>query len=106
MFKKIKGYASAAFLWMKKHKYLVVSIIFFIIVFIIDDNSMVGHISNNRKISELEREIVQLRKDSAHIVQVQAQFEDNGDISEVEKMGRAKYDMHKDNEDIYIIVEK
>jgi hypothetical protein len=105
MFGKIKGYVSVSFQWIKQHKYLVVSIVFFVIVFLIDDNSMVGHISNQRKIDELESEIARMRKDSAKIMLLQSQLEENGDISEVERMGRAKYDMHKDNEDIFIIVE-
>ena len=105
MFDKIKAYASVSFRWVRQHKYLAVSIVFFVIVFLIDDNSMVGHISNQRKIDELESEIAKMRKDTARIMLLQSQLEESGDISEVERMGRAKYDMHKDNEDIFIIEE-
>ncbi len=103
MFRKVWNYITTAFRWVRKHKYLVVTLIFLLFVFVIDDNSMIKHIGNQQKISELKAEIAQLRRDSAKVMMQQMQFDKPGEISEIEKIAREKYDMQNENEDVFII---
>lgn len=106
MFKKTWGVIVVVFKWMKRYKYLVVSLIFFVIIFFVSKNGMMGRFANQRKKSELKEEIAQLRRDSARVVLLQSQLENNGNIDEIEKMARDKFDMHKKNEDVFYILEE
>ena len=100
MFKKIMPVIN----WVRNHKYISVTIVFLAIVLVIDDNNMFMHIKNQSIISELEDEIAQMKRDSVDIMIKQAELEGNGDIAVVEKLARDKYGMHKDNEDVFVII--
>ena len=43
--------------WVAGHKYLFVTIVFLVIIIVVDDNNMISHIRNNAVISELNDEI-------------------------------------------------
>lgn len=101
MFKKVMPVIN----WVRSHKYIFVTIVFLAIVLVIDDNNMFKHIKNQRAISELEDEIAQMKRDSVDIMMKQAELEGNGDIGAVEKLARDKYGMHKENEEVFVIVE-
>ena len=55
------------FNWIRSHKYLFVTIIFLVIVVLIDDKSMIKHFENRHKIAALEKEIAQMKRDSLEI---------------------------------------
>ena len=71
--------------------------------FVIDDNNMFKHIRNQAVISELEDEIATMKRDSAEIVKRQNRLDYRGDVDAIEELAREKYDMHKDNEDVFVI---
>lgn len=90
------------FAWIKRHKYLSVTAVFFFIIFVIDDNNMFKHYKNQHLISELENEIAEMKRDSAEIIKRQSQL-DFRNVEAVEELAREKYGMHKDNEDVFIV---
>ena len=91
--------------WVKRHKYLSVTIMFLLVIFIIDDKNMFKHYKNQYVISELEEEIETMKRDSAEIVMLQSQMDFRGDIEAVEELARDKHGMHKDNEDVFVVEE-
>ena len=99
MFKKIKPVID----WVIKHKYLSVTIVFLLIIVVIDDNNMFKHFKNQATIAELENEIAAMKRDSAEIVNRQNQLDFMGDVKVIEDLAREKYGMHKDNEDVFVI---
>ena len=86
--------------WIKRHKYLSVTVVFLLIIVVIDDNNMFKHIRNQAVISELEDEIATMKRDSAEIVKRQNRLDYRGDVDAIEELAREKYDMHKDNENL------
>lgn len=89
--------------WVKRHKYLTVTLVFLLIIVVIDDNNMFKHYKNQRIISELEEEIETMKRDSAEIVNRQKQLDFRGDVKVIEDIAREKYGMHKANEDVFVI---
>lgn len=89
--------------WVKRHKYLAVTLVFLLIVVVIDDNNMFKHYKNQRIISELEEEIETMKRDSAEIVNRQNQLDYRGDVTVIEDLAREKYGMHKDDEEVFVI---
>ena len=76
--------------------------VFCFILLFVDDNNLIKFFGNQNRISALEEEIAEMRKDSVRLIRQQAQFGKDGDIEEIERMGREK-GMHKENEDVFII---
>lgn len=89
--------------WVRNHKYLFVTIIFLFIVIVFDDNSMIMHFRNQSKINALEEEIATMMSDSAEVERRNALIGPDGVTSEIEKICREKYDMHTQDEDVFII---
>ena len=89
--------------WVKRHKYLTVTLVFLLIVVVIDDNNMFKHYKNKRIISELEEDIETIKRDSAEIVNRQNQLDYKGDVTVIEDLAREKYGMHKDDEEVFVI---
>lgn len=89
--------------WIKRHKYLTVTIVFLLIIVVIDDNNMFKHYKNQSIIAELEDEIAAMKRDSVEIVNRQNQLDYRGDVKVIETLAREKYGMHKDNEDVFVI---
>ena len=94
---------SPVYNWIKDHKYLFVTIIFLVIVIVVDDKSVIKHFENRHKIAALEKEIAQMKRDSLEVERKNGRIGPNGDIKEIEKICRDKYNMHTDNEDVFII---
>ena len=89
------------FNWVRNHKYLFVTIIFLLIVIIFDDNSMIMHFRNQSKINALEDEIAVMLRDSLEVERKNALIAPGGEIVEIERICREKYDMHTPYEDVW-----
>lgn len=89
--------------WIKKHKYLSVTIVFLLIIVVIDDNNLFKHFKNKAVIAELEEEIAVMKRDSVEIINRQSQLDFRGDVDVIEDLAREKYGMHKDNEEVFVI---
>ena len=105
MFSRISSRIMPLLNWIRRHKYISVTAVFLVIIFVVDDNSILKHFDNRRTISMLEDEIEQMKRDSAVLMQKQEQLERNCDVVVVEKLARDKYGMHKDNEEVFIVEE-
>lgn len=87
--------------WIKEHKYIFVTLVFLAIILVIDENSMISHVRNKTKISNLSDEIEVMEADSANI-QSKLQLYTNEDISVIEDVARER-GMLKENEEVFVI---
>lgn len=90
-------------MWMK-YKYGLVAVFFFIITFVVGDSNLVKRYSYDEKIRDLEKEIKYYRKE---IETSQKKINDLRFNKEwLERYAREEYFMKKENEDVFIIIEK
>ena len=98
--KKSKN-AVKRFMHMKYNKYIVVLILGVLIVGFMGENSVVAHLRNKHRISELKAEI------EANIAQTEANQEQlyklMTDPKAVERVGRERYFMSTDDEDVFVL---
>ena len=82
-------------------KYTVVCLVGVLIVGFLDENSVMSHLKNRQRISELEDEIgkynAAYERDQNQIRQL------NKDPKAMEKIARERYFMKADDEDIYVL---
>ncbi|MDO9255757.1 MAG: septum formation initiator family protein [Bacteroidales bacterium] len=87
-----------------KNKYLLTGIAFLVLMLILDRNNLVSQYKMRKELNGLRKELKfyhdQAQKDSIEYRRL------TGDSLELEKLGREKYMMKRDSEDIYIIVRK
>jgi hypothetical protein len=87
-----------------KNKYLLTGAAFLILMLFLDRNNLISQYKMRRELSGLRKELQffrdQAEKDSIELSRLL------GDSLELEKLGREKYLMKRDSEDIYIIVRK
>ncbi len=82
-------------------KYVVVCIIGVAIVGFLDENSVLNHVKNQHRISELEEEIESY---NATFARSQAQIRElNNNPKAMEKIARERYFMKADDEDIFVL---
>ncbi len=82
-------------------KYSVVCLIGVLIVGFLDENSVMSHLKNRHRISELEEEI---EKYNAEFKRDQAQIRElDKNPKAIEKIARERYYMKADDEDIFIL---
>ena len=100
MYSEIVNKVKSVLKWIREHKYLSVTIVFLVIIVVVDDNNMISHIKNKATIDELTDEIMAMEADSAEI-QAKLKLYTDGDISVIEDVAREQGLIKKD-EDIYI----
>lgn len=87
-----------------KNKYLITGVAFLLLMLFLDRNNLVSQYKMRKELHGLRQELQfyrdQAAKDSAELSRLM------GDSLELEKLGREKYLMKRDSEDIYIIVRK
>ena len=82
-------------------KYTVVCVLGVLIVGFLDENSVLSHLKNRHRISELEEEI---EKYNAEFKRDQAQIRElDKNPKAIEKIARERYYMKADDEDIFIL---
>ena len=80
--------------------YAIIGLIFFIWMVFLDTNSLVKFIGLKKKLDRLENEKTKLE---IEILKDKELIKKLNDSIEIEKYGREKYFLKKDNEDVYII---
>jgi len=86
-----------------KNKYFVATVLFLAWILFFDDDSIVSHIQNKRKLRELNEQKEYYKE---QIVADKQKLEDlNSGIDELEKFAREQYHMSMPDEDVYIVVE-
>jgi len=87
-----------------KNKYLLTGVAFLLLMFLFDRNNLVTQYQLRKELKGLRNELKFYRdeayKDSVELSRLM------GDSLELEKLGREKYMMKRDSEDVYIIVRK
>jgi len=87
-----------------KNKYLLTGVVFLAMLLFIDRNNLVTQYKMRKELNGLKNELQfyhdEAKKDSTELSRLM------GDSLELEKLGREKYMMKRDSEDIYIIVRK
>jgi len=87
-----------------KNKYLLTGVAFLVLMIFIDRNNLISQYKMRRELSGLRNEL-QFYKDQARMDSMELNRL-LGDSLELEKLGREKYLMKRDSEDVYIIVRK
>ncbi len=99
-YKGLKG--SALKIW--RNKYLVATILFLTFIIFLDENSIVSHNRNKRKLKELteQKEIYkeQIKSDKQKLEDL------NSGSENLEKFAREQFYMSKPDEDVFIVEEK
>ena len=80
--------------------YVIIGLIFFIWMVFLDTNSLVKFIGLKKKLDRLENEKTKLE---IEILKDKELIKKLNDSIEIEKYGREKYFLKKENEDVYII---
>ena len=80
--------------------YAIIGLIFFIWMLFLDTNSLVKFIGLKKKLDRLENEKTKLE---IEILKDKELIKKLNDSIEIEKYGREKYFLKKENEDVYII---
>ena len=83
-----------------KNIYAIIGLIFFIWMVFLDTNSLVKFIGLKKKLDRLENEKTKLE---IEILKDRELIKKLNDSIEIEKYGREKYFLKKENEDVYII---
>ncbi|MEI6060154.1 MAG: septum formation initiator family protein [Bacteroidota bacterium] len=100
MMKKFFSYIPSILL----NKYLLTGVAFLVLMLFIDRNNLISQYKMRKELKELKKELQfyrdQAARDSTELSRL------TGDSLELEKLGREKYMMKRDSEDIYIIVRK
>lgn len=84
----------------RKHKYLVVTLVFLAIVGVLDENSWIRRIAQKREIAELKAEIKKYTKQYEEDTRLLEELNNNPET--IEEIAREKYLMKTPDEDIYI----
>lgn len=87
-----------------KNKYLLTGAAFLLLMLFLDRNNLISQYKMRKELNGLRKELQffrdQAEKDSIELNRLM------GDSLELEKLGREKYMMKRDSEDIYIIVRR
>ncbi len=87
-----------------RNKYLVATIIFLAVIIFLDENSIVSHSRNNRRLKELTEQKEFYRE---QIKQDKQKLEDlNAGPESLEKFAREQFYMSKPDEDVFIVEKK
>jgi cell division protein DivIC len=87
-----------------KNKYLLTGVAFLALMVFLDRNNLISQYKMRKELNGLRKELQFYRDQSkADSIELSRLL---GDSLELEKLGREKYMMKRDSEDIYIIVRK
>ena len=87
-----------------KNKYLLTGVAFLLLMLFLDRNNLISQYKMRKELNGLRKEL-QFYRDQAMMDSIELSRL-LGDSLELEKLGREKYMMKRDSEDIYIIVRK
>ncbi len=87
-----------------KNKYFLTLVAFFIWLLIFDQNNLIDRANNIHKLHQLEKEkkyyLQKIKQDNKRLNELKT------DKKNLEKFAREQYLMKKDNEDVFVIVDK
>jgi len=102
--KKYIGYIKSFINYSTKRKYFVVMIIFGIWLILFDKNSLINQLKNKSKLNKYKTEkkyyLDKITVDSTNLHELVT------DDENLEKYAREEYLMHKENEEVFIVIEE
>ncbi len=87
-------------LFIRRHKYLVVTVVFLLIWVLLDENSLIRRAMHQREIATLEAEIEKYTRQFEEDTRKLEELDSNPEA--IEKIAREKYLMKTPDEDIFI----
>ena len=89
--------------WMK-NKYFITVVIFIIVVLFLDGNNIFRLVDRKQTLHRLNKQEQQYKQELIQLKEQKEAFE--SDDEALEKFAREEYRMKKDDEDVFVIVEK
>ncbi|WP_321479515.1 septum formation initiator family protein [uncultured Bacteroides sp.] len=89
--------------FIRRHKYLIITGVFAVIIGFLDENSIIRRIGYEREINHLQTEIEKYHSEYEESTKRLKEINNNPEA--IEKIAREKYLMKKPNEDIYVFEE-
>ncbi len=86
-------------LW-RRHRYLVVLVLFLVIIIVASDNSYVKQIALKREIRDLQHQIDEVRREKERNEAILEELSNDSVI--IERLAREKFGMHRADEDVFI----
>lgn len=90
-------------LFIRRHKYAVVSVVFLLIIGVLDENSLLRRASHHQEISSLKNEIERYTKEYEESTKRLEELNNNPEA--IEKIARERYMMKTKDEDVFIMEE-
>lgn len=87
-----------------KNKYVIATIVFLLWILFFDQNNLLNRLSNMRNLREMKAQKEYYEDKIANDIQRTHELET--DDENLEKFAREQYLMKKENEDVFVIVEK
>lgn len=87
-----------------KNKYLIAGAIFLVIIVFVDKNNLISQYKLRRQLRQLNHQKEFYRNETVRDSIAYKKL--TTDTAEMERVGREKYFMKKDNEDVYIVTPK
>lgn len=84
----------------RRHKYLMVTALFLLIIGVLDENSLLRRAANREKIEELEAEIAKYTNQFEEDTRTLEELNTNPEA--IEKIAREKYLMKTADEDVFV----
>ena len=83
-----------------RHKYLIVLVLFLLVIFVASDNSMIKRMVQKREIHELQE---RLRESAEQKRQNELILNDlSNDSLVIDRIARERYNMHREDEDLFL----
>ncbi len=93
----------SVWLWVRRHKYFVVTVVFVLLIGFVGDSSVWERIQNYRRITVLENEIAHYTEEYENDTRLLNSLSSNP--GNMERIARERYLMKKPNEDIFVFEE-
>ena len=90
--------------FIRRHKYVITTLVFAVIIGFLDENSMVRRIGYAREINRLQEDINKYHSEYEESTRRLNELTTNPEA--IEQVAREKYLMKKPNEDIYVFEEE
>ena len=94
------GFLPRLKVFLGRHKYWIVFVLFLLVLFVASDNSLVKRVVQKREIRALQE---QLRKSAEQKRQNETILNElNNDSLVIDHIAREKYNMHREDEDLFL----
>lgn len=82
-----------------RHKYWIVFVLFLLVILVASDNSLVKRVVQKREIRDLQE---QLRESAEQKRQNELMLNDLNDSMVIDRIARERYNMHREDEEIFL----